>query len=350
MFIDSLLPNSCHSDRHGCPGGDHESEPACHIEHHSVAQYNPPKPAVVLKPCDSSAPACDSDDPDQSHASEHDRTKVILRPRRDACVPEPGEDLDGSSDEDDEAGDAEATSHAGNKTILHLFAAGLFSYSCASLARDDGVCIEPIAQKSEKHGNLMDDHCWGVMSEVMLSDVVDAILLTPPSGTYASQRSSIMPSLRSGDGQEWFGRWDLPNAIKAALRDEDLIWLRVSETLLSLTRRRRTWTVAFEVLGDIMPSQMLGMIEVLNTEGVKRTTVTIRTMTIAVILFGWDYQPIEYEDLEHMYLHITGAMVGYTGICDVVQQTGVRLVARADRASTPRGAAPECNHDSHPAE
>ena len=51
------------------------------------------------------------------------------------------------------------------------------------------------------------------------------------------------------------------------------------------------------------------MNEVLALSGVSVDVITIRTTRLVVISRGWSYSRREYEDLEDMYVHITGSMV-----------------------------------------
>ena len=273
---------------HGCPHDSLTADPSWHFQ--VPASLNPDghNTAIVLTPCPERDPACHDTHAAADVRSRVPRTKVKLRPRRELCREASAEEV--CDELQEESGDDHGDRvHSQARTVLHLFATGLFSFSCSTLPRDDGIIVEAIAGKSEQYGDLMDDYSWGVMAEVLLSDVIDAVLITPPSGTYTSQATTVLPALRADSGQEWFGCRGLPNGLSSALRDEDLVWLRVAETLLSLTKQGRVWTVAFEVLSDVMPTQLLGMTEAPEDDDVERQLVNIRCITIMCITSGWTY-------------------------------------------------------------
>ena len=137
----------------------------------------------------------------------------------------------------------------------------------------------------------------------------------------------MLPALRADSGQDWFGCRGQPNGLSSALRDEDLVWLRVAETLLSLTKQGRVWTVAFEVLSDVMPIQMLGMTEVLENDGVERQLVKIRCITIMVITCVWTSTVGEHDYLEELYMDLTGGVTCYHQSVgdDGERSTGIRM-------------------------
>ena len=74
------------------------------------------------------------------------------------------------------------------------------------------------------------------MIRAMSVEIATAVLSTPPAATYPDFATPCLPALR-GEGQSWFGVVGLPSDVRAALRDEDLAWLRTGEALRSLTKQ-----------------------------------------------------------------------------------------------------------------
>ena len=88
----------------------------------------------------------------------------------------------------------------------------------------------------------MDDYAWGVLIQAIAHTEVEAVIITPPSGTYRDTSDGLMPALR-GEGPL---RTGLPAAadFKHLLRQEDLLWLRTAKLLADLCRRRKPWICA----------------------------------------------------------------------------------------------------------
>ena len=153
----------------------------------------------------------------------------------------------------------------------------------------------------------MDDHMWTVMLQTMADPVVSGVMSTPLAATYLDVATPCLPALR-GEGQSWFGMAELPADVRAALRDEDLIWLRTGEALGSLTRQGKPWTVVFEKLGSTSPTDLLTVKEAMRADGVEFNEVAIRTMRLGIISWGWTYTRKDYDDLEALYLHVISSM------------------------------------------
>ena len=110
--------------------------------------------------------------------------------------------------------------------------------------------IRSIPLRSHDHGNLIDDEAWSSLVSESRSELVDAVLVTPPSGTYVSQASDIMPALRGVEGKAWFGLPGLEPSVKEKLREEDILWTRTADLVKELSKKKRRWSIVYEIIGE----------------------------------------------------------------------------------------------------
>ena len=80
--------------------------------------------------------------------------------------------------------------------------------------------------------------------------------------------------------------------------------------LSALCRMRKPWICAYEVLSEIRPVDAKDMAKVMKLPGAADQVITIRTMRIHIIMFGFALVDAVYEDLEGMYHHLVSCLVG----------------------------------------
>ena len=88
---------------------------------------------------------------------------------------------------------------------------------------------------SEEHGDLTDDHAWGVMRGVMKDAVTDAVLFTPGTLTFRDQDSDITPAMRGHEGSDLHGLATAPDWANTMMQHEDLQWIRTVKAADELT-------------------------------------------------------------------------------------------------------------------
>ena len=92
-----------------------------------------------------------------------------------------------------------------------------------------GALVKAVPKGSIDYGDLIDDHAWSVLQEVMRNDVTDVVFFTPAASTYRCEAMDYIPALRALDGQGWFGLPGILAAYKSEIKSEDLAWLRTAD-------------------------------------------------------------------------------------------------------------------------
>ena len=77
-----------------------------------------------------------------------------------------------------------------------------------------GALVKAVPKSSIDYGDLIDDHAWSVLLEVMRNEITDVVFFTPAASTYRCEATDHIPALRALDGQGWFGLPGIPAAFK----------------------------------------------------------------------------------------------------------------------------------------
>ena len=133
-------------------------------------------------------------------------------------------------------GDNDVGEPAHVATVLHLCCDELFPRSCSRDCSAKGAVIAGVPMNSEDHGDLMDEHAWAVMERAMGNEVTDCIVLTPPTRSFQTSPTIGLPAFRGCEGPAVAGCAGLPKDLKAIVKLEDLLWLKVATTLGQLHR------------------------------------------------------------------------------------------------------------------
>ena len=166
-------------------------------------------------------------------------------------------DASGSIDEDvDDQSGLYSTSGDGDSiavSVLHVFADELFGWSCSSSHGLRGICVNPVSNKSDEHGDLADEHSWGVACGVIKDKTIDAVMWTPGSSTFSCEGSDVVPALRGAGERELHGLKTAPDWAKDTIKLENLQWLRTARAAEDLTNNKKPWVIAYAVEGAANP-------------------------------------------------------------------------------------------------
>ena len=131
--------------------------------------------------------------------------------------------------------------------------------------------------------------------------MTDAVIFTPPANSYIVEPTELLPALRALEGSGWFGLPGIPLSLKDASKTEDISWIRVAEAAHTMITAGKKWVAAYEIHGEAGPTQLAGMLKVLEAEGVVWQMLRLRGMRIGIITYKVQYEHGGCEDLEHLY-------------------------------------------------
>ena len=220
-------------------------------------------------------------------------------------------------DETEERSDSEASEHpedhddkedAGTCCVLMLFSCGVFGVSCSADHKVKGTVVRAIPTSSDDFGDLKDDHRWQVMLGVMRDEVVDAVLMTPPTETFMDQDAEFNEGLRDATGSGWFGRPGIGKKCIDDIKGENLLWYRSAEAAKAMEKLGRRWAILGLRHGEVTPLAMTCYTELLDIKTVGRADIRIGGLSFILVYGGWQYRQEAYNDMEDLYVNIVRGM------------------------------------------